>query len=379
MVILNLRSSELQDLAEALLAIAGTLETQFGQRTASWNHLPGFTDAESLLAGIQRLHHHNAPLAETADRITRASQILLSTAGAIRVLETYLNMMEKITDYSPAVTVFLHQIAHLGDLVDFVCAQQIDALCTPFAPAPLKYLGDFGDLPATAIHEFNLINAPPHIHALIAENPEITLLEVGDGTLVAAFGDIDHAEAVATIVAGVSSSERDHWQGNLNRAHTIHRATGAATVLWLGYTAPATVPLATSQRAAKTGADDLRRFQDTLATRKPDQRRVAIGHSYGSVVVGNGASQSTRGFDAVVLVGSPGAGVGHAREINAEVYAVTGTRDPIGLTATSFGGIHGTDPTSPWFKSTIWESGATHSGYWEDPAFLRNLKDVIRR
>lgn len=383
MTTLNLRSAELEALADALLAIAATLDNQSSNRTTAWNTLPTFTDASSLLLSITQLHRHNAVLTDTVHRISSAARVLSSTATAVRVLESYLATVERATDHSPMATAVLHQIAGLGDLLDFMCAREIAALCTQIATPPLRDLKDFGDLPATAIHEFNLMNAPPHIQDFVADNPDITLLEVGDGTLVAAVGDVDSADTVATLVTGVGSSDPAQWPGNLNRARTIHQSTGAATVMWLGYTAPASLPLAVSDRSATAGAVDLRMFQETLAHRQPGQRQVVVGYSYGSVVVGSGASESTAtntpGFDAVVLVGSPGAGVGHARDIAGEVYAVTGSRDPIGLAATDSGGIHGADPTSGRFGATVWESTARHSDYWEDPVFLGHLAEVMKR
>lgn len=389
MVPLPLRSTELEELGSLLMKIAATLDEQGVARADAWNGLQGFTNADSLLAGIGQLHRHNSSLLHTAQRMGSAAQVLLSTAGAVRVLESSLHIVERLTDYSPATTAFLTHIARMGELLDLVCAAQINAICTPEAPTPLQRLGDFDDLPATSIHEFNLMNAPPDIQKFAADNPDVMLLEVGEGSggdgraFVAAIGDVDKADALVTMVAGVSSSDPAHWQGNIDRARTLGRSSGAATVMWLGYTAPHNIPLAVSTRAAEKGGRELQQFQESLAVRNPQQRKVVVGYSYGSVVVGKGAQKSAEnaaeGFDAVVLVGSPGAGVTHARELNTEVYAVTGTEDPIGLAATRFGGIHGTDPTSPWFGSTVWDSAANHSGYWEDPDFLRQLTTVITK
>lgn len=59
MVTLSLRSVELEELAESLLAIADHLGAQGAERAQSWNQLAGFTNADSLLLGIQQLHRHN--------------------------------------------------------------------------------------------------------------------------------------------------------------------------------------------------------------------------------------------------------------------------------------------------------------------------------
>lgn len=383
---LNLRSTELENMALSLVSAAENLQTQSRDRSLSWDVLSRNTDAESLLAGFNRLALHNSPLAETATRMLQVSQVLRDTASMIRILEGYLAALEKVTNRSITVTLLLRQIAGLGDVMDFMCARQITALCTAIIPEPVRRLTDFDDLPVTAIHEFNLMNAPPEVHQLATDNPDITLLEVGDGNLVAAIGDIDSAEAVATVVAGVGSSEPSQWNNHMERARTIHRTTGAATIMWLGYAAPASIPVALSDRAARSGAQDLRSFQAALAARRPEQRRVVVGYSYGAAVVGNAASTSSRGFDAdaLVLVGSPGAGVQRASDLHLNsdepgVYAVTGSRDPIGFAATGLGGVHGADPTAPWFGATVWESTSHHSGYWSDPHFLEQLGGVVRK
>lgn len=379
MVILPFQSTELEEWATSLLKISAALNAQAAERHSVWEGLRGFTDADSLLAGIHQLHRHNESLQRTAQRMDSVAEVLWSTAGAVRLLESGLRIVESLSDHSPAVTAFLTHISQMAKLLDLVCAAQIQSLCTPDIPVPLRQLGDFKDLPATAIHEFNLMNAPPEIKEFAAANPDATLLEVSEGTLVAAFGDIDQADTVLTMVAGVSSSEASHWQGNIDRARTLNRSSGTATVMWLGYTAPASVSLAASARSAEQGGAKLQKFQESLDHRNPSQRKVVLGYSYGSVVVGKAAARSSSGFDALILVGSPGAGVSHARQLGEEVYAVTGHKDPIGLAATRFGGIHGADPTSYGFGSTVWESDSTHSSYWEDPSFYRNLESVLSK
>ena len=374
---LALKSHELEELAGVLEEIGRALGGQSEERSLRWNDLLNFTDSEALVLGIRRLHAHNTTITDTVDQISSVARFLLSAAGLARVLEQHLWVVERWAGIAPEAIATLRYLTMMGDLLDFMCARQIGALCTPTAAPPVQALGDVADLPATAIHEFHHMNAPPLIRELVDANPDLILLEVGDGTFAAAFGDIDESAAVTTMVAGVGSSDPVHWQGNLDRARRIHQATGAATILWSGYTAPAGIPHAISGRSAEVAGRELRTFQEALATRRPDQRRVGLGYSYGSVVVGTAASESPDGFDAVILVGSPGAGVGHARDIHADVYAVTGTRDPIGLATTMVNGVHGRDPTSPWFGSEVWESDVTHSGYWDDPGFLDRVRDVV--
>lgn len=374
---LALKSHELEELAGILEEIGRALGEQADDRDLRWNDLLHLTDSEALVLGIRRLHAHNTTITRTVEQISSVAGFLLNAASLVRVLEQHLWVVERWAGISPEAMATLRYLTMMGDLLDFMCARQIGVLCTPTASPPVQALGDFADLPATAIHEFHRMNAPPLIRELVNANPDLMLLEVGNGTFAAVFGDIDAAATVTTMVAGVGSSDPAHWQGNVDRARHLHQATGAATILWSGYTAPASIPHAVSGHSAEVAGGELHTFQEALATRNPDQRRVGLGYSYGSVVVGTAASQSPEGFDAVILVGSPGAGVGHARDIHADVYAVTGSRDPIGLATTMVNGVHGRDPTSPWFGSEVWASESTHSGYWDDPGFLDRVTGVV--
>ena len=374
---LALKSEELENLAQQLLSSATQLEADSARHQSSWKEISQLSNAAAFDAGFARLYEFTGPLSGITQQMSRVSRTLFSTADVVRELEKYMSFLEKLGNYSITATVMLRYIASLSELLDSFCAREIASLCTAIAPPPLKQLSDFSELSSTAIHEFHLMNAPPHILELAQQNPDMQILEAGDGTLVAAFGDIDEAASITTIVAGVGSSDIDGWQSNLNRARTVHSATGSAAVLWLGYQAPSSLPLAISSRTAAHASPQLQAFQTALHHRNPEQRKVVVGYSYGSTVVGKAASHGNLKADALVLVGSPGAGVPHASQLGAPVYSVTGSADPIGFTGTNFDGIHGTDPTSPAFGATVWPSSATHSSYFDDPDFLTRLKTVV--
>lgn len=375
---MRLRSAELTAVAQSLQTAAAELNQAHESQLRAWERTAALSTATSLAAGFDLLRRHRQPVADTAGRVQAVSDTLHRTAELLRPVEGLLDVVEALSDRSPTVTLILRQLAAYAELIDFMCAREIELLCTPVTPEPLHRLGDFGDLPAGAVHEYNLIHAPPEVHALLAAHPDLTLLEVGEGSLVAAFGDIDTAPALTTVVAGVGSSDPEQWSTQLHRAHTLHTATGAATVLWLGYTAPASIPAAASAAAAERAAVELRTFHTTLRERNPAQRQVVLGYSYGSTVLGHAAAGRRLTADALVLVGSPGAGVYRAGQLGDEVYAVTGDADPIGLAATRYHGIHGVDPTSSTFGATVWESGSDHSGYWSDPEFLARMREVTR-
>ncbi|ALC06852.1 hypothetical protein CDES_12540 [Corynebacterium deserti GIMN1.010] len=377
---LALRSVDLELTASSIEQAARRLAATSTEQQAHWSDVATLTDASSFEMGFNRLDSYVYDLSHLSSQMLDVARTVLATSDVVKTLEGYIAYLENLADRSITITVMLNYLSSIGQLLDLLCAREIDALCVALTPAPLRHLSDFTGLPSTAIHEYHLINAPPAIQVLTAANPDMQILESGDGTLVAAFGDIDTASTATTIVAGVGSSDPSSWQSNLDRARTVHTTTGSATVLWLGYQAPQSIPLAVSGQAASRAAPDLQRFQASLKARTPSQSQVVVGYSYGSTVVGHAARGGELDADAIVLVGSPGAGSGivHASQLGTPVYSVTGHADPIGFSATDLGGIHGADPTSRSFGATVWDSGSDHSGYWEDPQFLANLETVVK-
>lgn len=375
---MTVHSSSLDNAALELSRAAGVLATAASERRSSWLKLEPLSDSSSLNAGFKQLPAFDQPTSDVAAQMDAVVSTLVTTADALRLIEGYISYLERLSNQSLMVSVMLRYLGNLGALLDFMCAREISALCTAISPPPLKYLASFSDLPAAAIHEYHLLHAPPEIQQLARDNPDMQILEAGDGSLVAAFGDIDSAATITTIVAGVGSSDTEQWPAHMGRARNIQAATGGATMMWLGYAAPPTLAHGLARAPARAAADRLEEFQNSLRQRNPSQRQVVMGYSYGSTVVGT-AGKSLQA-DALVLVGSPGAGTGvsHASELGSEVYAITGTADPIGFAATRYDGIHGIDPTSPTFGATVFPSSSDHSGYWGDEAFLGQLREVVQ-
>lgn len=360
----------------------------------AWETIPaaGF-EGDAATATISRLHHLLTPLSVPAVQMHEVADVL-DVAAALQAdldeaVARAIEVADRFTDAAPLVTLLLRDLRGLGDLLDFACARQIDLLCTQLTPGPVRRLGDAGELSVDAIHELALLDASPEIATLAAEHPDLRLLETSDGHLVAAVGPLDTADSVTTIVAGVGSSDPQGWPTQIHRARSVAAATGGATVLWLGYTAPSSLAHGVPRSVAEHAAPRLRQFQADLAARNPGQHRTVVAWSYGSVVAGEaaGGAASTRGLhaDDLVLVGSPGVGVNHASDLrligdDPQVHAVTNPRDPIALVTTPIDGIHGKDPTSPGFGARVWTGDPVggHSSYWEDPEFLANLGALAR-
>lgn len=345
-----------------------------------------FDAAEAYLSDLLTGWSERAALAR------RAAAILAATSVAQRALEELFALLGALGDEQPAVQVALQQVRGLGDALDQVCAAELAEVCGVPTLTPERSLSDFAGRPVAEIDAYQRSTAPPEALEALAEYPDAQVLEAGAGGLVVAFGDIDSAPTVITSVPGVHSADPAGWAGQLARGRVLQQATGGAAVMWLGYAAPNQVALGARLDPARQGGADLRRFQEALHQRARDrgavQRLTVLGHSYGTVVVGQAARPGSAGLraDAIVLSGSPGVGVNHAGELvlhptrqeAPQVHAVTGRADPIGLVGTSKSGPHGVDPSSAAFGANRWPSGADHTSYWDDPDFLRRTGEVAR-
>ncbi|MEV0605010.1 alpha/beta hydrolase [Polymorphospora rubra] len=162
----------------------------------------------------------------------------------------------------------------------------------------------------------------------------------GDGRTVVALGDPDLADHVVTYVPGMTS-DLPSADGELGRAERIlaraaELAPGqpAAAVLWLDYDAPDFVHEAHRASYAHDAGPALHRFQEGLRASHEGgpAHHTVVGHSYGSLVVGAAARDHGLAADDLVLVGSPGVGVDHARDLGLppeRVWASTADNDVI--------------------------------------------------
>lgn len=235
------------------------------------------------------------------------------------------------------------------------------------------------------------------------DGPRAYLLRLdltGEGRVVVALGDPDHAANVLTHVPGMTS-DLASFDGELTRAARVAgRATEVApaastsAVLWLDYDAPDFLDEAASARRAAAAAPALRRFQDGLrATHQgPPAHQTVVGHSYGSLVVGKAATGAGLDADDLVFVGSPGVGVDSAAQLRVpagHVWSSTSRTDIIQYAAVSPRGIvdtltrtaglsggfgwperylwFGPNPSDPAFGAHTFASqpDAGHLGYWD--------------
>ncbi|SCG34539.1 alpha/beta hydrolase [Micromonospora halophytica] len=255
----------------------------------------------------------------------------------------------------------------------------------------------------------------------VAGPPRAYLLgldEGGDGRAIVALGNPDRSAQVLTYVPGMTADLADA-PGELSRAARVLArcadvAPGeeTAAVLWLDYDAPDFLHEAAWPAQARDAGPALHHFQEGLrATHEgPPARQTVLGHSYGSVVVGNAARDHGLAADALVFVGSPGVGVDRAEALRlppGQVWASTAADDVIrwveppaqltGRAALATSPLatvvsllrpddhelwFGHDPADPGFGGRTFPSARYgHTGYWEpdNPALNGMARIVLGR
>lgn len=381
------------------MSTAQALYATSSELSASSHELDRYIDAS---------HHHWVALgisgaAGDAARssLRRTTDNLLSPAqqmrAAAQIVSLYAPLQEKIENLRARLSTsplahprssLMGQLDALADALDWACARQLHALCTPEMSAPPTRLEDFAELSLAELHQVQLSVASDEVRALAAANPDMTILETSPGRLVALIDPSGLATQpaqvsnVSTFVGGVGSSDPAGWSTSLERARSIAHATGGPTVAWLGYSAPSSLSRAVHEEPAQRGAAELIRFQRALRARFPQAQHMLIGYSYGSVVVGKAAHEA-KVADDIVLVGSPGASTTSADQLHGRVWSATNAEDPIALTTGPLGGIHGPSPSSPNFGASPLPGAnglpGDHGTYWKDPAFLRGLGAIAQR
>ncbi|GAA2805817.1 hypothetical protein GCM10010441_33350 [Kitasatospora paracochleata] len=270
------------------------------------------------------------------------------------------------------------------------------------------------------------------IHERLAAGPaDVLLLDLdptGRGRGVLSFGDPDLADHVAVYVPGFGTELAAVGRGDADRAQRL-RAAGercadgrtVAAVVWLGYDAPPNEGLdprsaqVADDGRARAGAAAYGRFLDGLQAARPGGAAhvTAVGHSYGSLVVGLAAG-AARGplADEVVLVGSPGVGADRADRLGVgagHVHVGAAEYDPVshlpsgagaaggllvgGLPGLAVHAVGATGPHELWFGEDPASAGfgahrfhvapgdpghafASHSAYFEGES-LDNIAHVV--
>ena len=190
----------------------------------------------------------------------------------------------------------------------------------------------------------------------------------GNGHLIMAAGNPDTAQNVVTYVPGLGTNLGDHMIGNdiphtenlYLQAMDNHPGTTVSSIFWLGYDAPqisggADGPMhaidVSQNTNADAGAPKLSAFLNGLhatSTVTGPVHYTALGHSYGSLVVGTAAAQPGGiPVDDIVFVGSPGVSVNHVSDLNISanhVWAGAASNDPVPTLQTTYDEVAYTAP-----------------------------------
>ncbi|MEU8328096.1 alpha/beta hydrolase [Micromonospora sp. NPDC048839] len=221
----------------------------------------------------------------------------------------------------------------------------------------------------------------------------IGLDNANDGKAIVAVGNPDDSRHTAVVVPG-TGTKLDGMRGQIDRALDIQGAaaryagpTGGpvSVVAWLGYDTPGIDGSAVSYRLSKEGGQALDGFVNGLhAAHTADSSHVtALGHSYGSAVVGEAASRGDGlAVNDIITAGSPGMHVDSASQLHLDprhVWAGGAADDPMTGAAGSIWGIHDDEPTDPSFGANRYHVDTTgHSGYWKpESTSLNNQARII--
>ncbi|AQU67875.1 alpha/beta hydrolase [Streptomyces niveus] len=183
-------------------------------------------------------------------------------------------------------------------------------------------------------------------------HPPMFLLGIGDegnGRAIVSYGNPDTARNVSAYVPGLGTGlDEDFAQNDLKRARdTLVGASeydsSTASIVWLGYDAPQlsvdditgnTDVMFTDN--AEAGASAYGEFMSGIAATNHHENPhlTAVGHSYGSLTVGQAAQRDggIPGVDDIVLVGSPGTGADSAADLGVgrgHVYVGAAENDPV--------------------------------------------------
>ncbi|MFI6345907.1 alpha/beta hydrolase [Streptomyces sp. NPDC050560] len=233
----------------------------------------------------------------------------------------------------------------------------------------------------------------------------------GNGRAIVATGNPDTADHQAVYVPGTTSNlgniggNIDHMTELWRRAKAKDPSAEVSTITWLGYDAPQN-PYTDSpfRHYADDGAGAYNTFMDGLDVSHAtgsDPHRTAIGHSYGTTLIGSAARQGRLDADDVIFAGSPGVEVGSAAEMDVPKGHVWNEeadgdwipdigRWGLGGSQGRMGGGVFINPSDEWFGANQMTTAAEgsgpvatvgshgHSEYWKaDSTALRNQAVVV--
>jgi uncharacterized protein YukE len=232
----------------------------------------------------------------------------------------------------------------------------------------------------------------------------------GDGKVIIAVGDPDTARHTGVWVPGLSTTLTS-TEDNVDRMVSLHDAATrlnldggtVSTVYWLDYDAPDldNFSVAGNDRSVAGAGPYVEFMQGMRATHigADGHHLTAMGHSYGSTVVGEAALTGRLPVDDIITQGSPGTHAAHAGQLMADprhVWAGSAGDDPVSDTRDVTRWVNGIPIVGP-FISQAYEQGhgvspheerfganqyrvdtSGHTHYWDpDSESLRNQAQIL--
>ena len=306
---------------------------------------------ETAVSVLSRVASLQSALEDEYDRVIETAR----SAGLQEVAGVVIALTDEQLEEAEVFNLMLSWIRREGILLDRHCAARLELLlpalplderrnrCVAaleelYTPAPARFpLPADPTVSAIQLHEMNMVDADDRLRNLTAGYPGMVILESGDRHLVAAFGDIDSAESVVTMVSGVGSGAPEAAAGTLDRGRALHREIGGAVIVWNGYRPPETIIDGGQDIAARLGAVELRTFMDTLTERRgPSVHRTVLAHSYGTLVTGLAATERDGGLDADAVLDRAWR---CAPDVTTQTHASPGASDPQVILLRQGGGL----------------------------------------
>ncbi|MEV4256815.1 alpha/beta hydrolase [Spirillospora sp. NPDC049652] len=254
-------------------------------------------------------------------------------------------------------------------------------------PAPDEGLWHEGDKNTARI----LCNGLQVVKDRLGKQPGAYLLGIDGrkrrlGRAIVAIGNPETAKNVVVSVPGIKARLGAGFKDDIAHADMFAAASAAtgndtAAIVWLGHDAPQDPWYDTDGSDAKAAAGPLADFLNGLKKIRQNRAHLTlIGHSYGTVIVGDALTSGTlpagpaSPVDDAVFLGSEGTGDAATAadlRIANQAWACTG-----GLDGFAGGRLVGPFPDGTRFRAVQLDCGQDeHTGYWADDDANKALND----
>jgi Alpha/beta hydrolase len=348
---------------------AGAVDTSLGN--------PHRTKAQDI---ADRITHALQEAAEIDERYNRALEKLKAAPGLSVSTKTWANVASDADAISSAASEYIRDNIPLNkspadrkDWWDGLSSEEQDEYRRAFP----ELIGNLDGIPTVVRDEANRENLGMLIATMEGRHdeksrtmldglksidqqlrhpdpasPPMYLLGIGDkgnGRAIVSYGNPDASQNISAYVPGLGTAlDSDFARNDLKRAKDTaidaqKYNPSSASIVWLGYDAPQ-FPAekildntsVTSMHDAKVGATAYNQFMGGMAATNEhtDPHITAIGHSYGSLTVGQAAQRhgGIPGADDIILLGSPGTGADRAEDLNVgkdHVFVGAAENDPV--------------------------------------------------